>query len=58
LLGYLESALERGAVEVFICWEGDQAQPPERRLQYGLTQLSQTTTWLGELTFVAVASAQ
>lgn len=56
LVGYLESALSRGATEIFTCWEGDQSNVPRRRLQLSVAELSRTAQWLEEMTFVELSA--
>ena len=55
LVGYLDTAMASGAIEIFTCWEGDQSEVPRRRLRLSVAELSRTTDWLDEMTFVELS---
>jgi hypothetical protein len=55
LAAYVGAACERGPAELFVCWEGDYAAEPGRRLRLGARDLARRDDWLAELSFVGVA---
>ena len=56
LAAYVSAARERGLVELFVCWEGDYAAEPERRLRLEARDLARRDDWLAELSFVEIAA--
>jgi hypothetical protein len=58
LVSYLDAATAKGAVEMFVCWSGDEATPPKQRLELRVAQLAEQDDWLGELTFVRLLPNQ
>jgi hypothetical protein len=56
LAEYVAEAARQGSVHVFVCWEGDWAQAPERSFRLSPADLIESADWLTELTFVHVAA--
>jgi hypothetical protein len=55
LRDYLDEALElAGPVELFACWDGDQAARPDNRWKRSLADFSPDMPWFPERTFVEV----
>jgi hypothetical protein len=55
LRSYLDETLEvTGSVELFACWDGDQAAPPDHRWRLGVTDFSPYMAWFPDRTFIEV----
>jgi hypothetical protein len=55
LKSYLGAAVDRaGALELFACWEGDQATAPDQRWKYTLSNFGSEMAWFPDRTFVEV----
>ena len=57
LAAYVGAARRLGPAELFVCWEGDYAVPPERRLRLTAGELEADADWTEELTFVEILEA-
>ena len=55
LHAYLQEALElAGSLELFACWDGDQAATPDHRWQRRLTDFHSRMAWFPDRTFIEV----
>ena len=54
LVDYLNSAVQDGEVEMFVCWEGDQTKPIANRIRIARDELPDRADWTQELTFSLV----
>ena len=54
LIDYIQLAVARGPVEVFVCWEGEWAASPRVRAQRSLDSMASESDWLEELTFTSI----
>jgi hypothetical protein len=55
LSAYLAEALEwAGALELFACWDGDQAAVPDHRWKYSAASFGPEMAWFPDRTFVEV----
>jgi hypothetical protein len=53
---YLEAALTTaGALELYACWDGDQAATPDQRSQLRLADVGPGMTWFPDRTFIELA---
>jgi hypothetical protein len=58
LRDYLARAVEAaGPLELFACWDGDQAAPPERRLALTPDDFGPAMEWLPDRTYASVGRA-
>ena len=56
LVHYLDEALRDGPVELYVCWNGDESAPSERRMTLAPDDLLERDDWLQERTHVHLAS--
>jgi hypothetical protein len=57
LHGYLGEALElAGSLELFACWDGDQAAAPDHHVKLRLADFTTGMTWFPDRTFVEVTA--
>ena len=54
LAAYVGAARRMGPAELFVCWDGDYASAPERRLRLTPAELESAADWTQELTFVEI----
>jgi len=57
LVAYLKPVAQNGRVELFVCWDGDYAAAPQRRLQLPLDELEHDLRWLEERSLITVVQA-
>ena len=54
LISYVAQAATSGAVELFVCWEGDWQESPKERLKFKLEEFREPERWYRELVFISI----